>query len=95
MIAIVPLDGLAEELGQIERVQMGRPVPVAELVRVQPGREEPVDLLGALPAGIRALAGEDEAPRRSEAGDEALVGRHHREHLPERPVHRAVEERAR
>src|SRR4029453_18703330 len=83
--AIVPLDRLAEELGEIERVQMGRPAPVAELVRVQRGAEEPVDLLGALPAGIRVLAGEGEAPWRSEAGDEPLVGAHPWDTFPERP----------
>ena len=71
---------------------MGLPVPVPEGCRVQALRDQPIDVGGRLPAGVLALRREDESPGRAEAGDEALIGRDHREDLAERPVHRPVEE---
>ena len=71
---------------------MRRAVPVPEVGRVEPRRDQAVDLLRRLAAGIGAVGGQGEAPRRPEAGDEPLVGRHHGEDVPERAVDGAIEE---
>src|SRR5262252_1977015 len=72
--AVVLGQGRREELGKVERGQVRGAVPVAEAVGVDAGRDERVDVRRRLLTRIGALGGEDEAPRRTEAGDEALVG---------------------
>src|SRR5206468_8615968 len=78
---LFPYTTLFRSLRQIEGVKMCRPIPVAEAVRIHPRADEPVNVGRRLRPGIGPLGGQDEAPRRPEARDEALVGRHHGEDL--------------
>src|SRR5439155_477652 len=75
------VDRRADVLRKAERVLVCQPVPVAQRRARQPLGDELVDHLRALGPRIDLLGGGDEAPRRTEAGDERLVGRDHREDL--------------
>src|SRR3989442_4074804 len=84
--ASLRVDRLADVPGQRERVLMGEPVPVIEAA-LDTLVDEPVDGGRILPPWVDLLRGENEAPGRAEAGDEALVARDDGEDLPQRPVH--------
>ena len=83
-------DRTAKVLGQGESVLMSLAVPVRQLALHAVG-DEPVDGLGVLAPRIDLLAGQDEAPRCPEAGNERLVAGNDRENFAKRPVDRGEE----
>src|SRR5437867_7682722 len=83
--AVLSPDRLADELREVEGMQVRGAAPVLDRPRDPPGAE-PVDRLGGLLPRVDALGREDEAPGHAETRDERLVAGDDGEHLLERPV---------